>query len=293
MLNQFLQHLLIERGLAKNTILAYSADLDRWQDFMKARGITDLVKVTKEDVLAYREFLSENFAPTSTARQLAAVRSFYRFLMDEGYDPEDFLTELKPPKLAKGLPKAISISEVTRMLESFSEDDPVQVRDRAILELMYGTGARVSEITDLNVDDVADPEMIRLTGKGNKQRVVPVGSFAKDALEAYLVRVRPHLVEIAKRSTPALFLGVRGARLSRNSVWKIISDAAERAQISAHVSPHTLRHSYATHMIQGGADVRVVQELLGHASVATTQIYTQVTIDNLREAYAQSHPRAR
>lgn len=293
MLNQFLQHLLIERGLAKNTILAYSADLDRWQDFMKARGITDIVKVTKEDVLAYREFLSENFAPTSTARQLAAVRSFYRFLMDEGYEPEDFLTELKPPKLAKALPKAISISEVTRMLESFSEDDPVQIRDRAILELMYGTGARVSEITDLNVDDVADPDMIRLTGKGNKQRVVPVGSFARDALEAYLVRVRPHLAEIAKRSTPALFLGVRGGRLSRNSVWKIISDAAERAQISAHVSPHTLRHSYATHMIQGGADVRVVQELLGHASVATTQIYTQVTIDNLREAYAQSHPRAR
>lgn len=293
MLNQFLQHLLIERGLAKNTILAYSADLARWQEFMNERGITDLVKVAKADVLVYRDFLSENFAPTSAARQLAAVRSFYRFLIDEGYEPEDFLTELSPPKLAKGLPKAISIFEVERMLDSFSEDDPVDIRDRAILELMYGTGARVSEITDLNVDDIADPEMIRLTGKGNKQRVVPVGSFARKALDSYLVRVRPHLAEVAKRSTPALFLGVRGGRLSRNSVWKIISDAAERAKISAHVSPHTLRHSYATHMIQGGADVRVVQELLGHASVATTQIYTQVTIDNLREAYAQSHPRAR
>lgn len=293
MLEQFLQHLLIERGLAKNTILAYRADLQRWQEHLEAAGKTDLVRATKDDVLKYREFLANNFAPTSVARQLAAMRSFYRFLMDEGLEPEDFLAELSPPKLQKGLPKAITISEVTRMLESFSDEDPIQVRDRAILELMYGTGARVSEITDLNVDDVADPEMIRLTGKGNKQRVVPLGSFAREALDAYLVRVRGGLASAAKQSTPALFLGVRGKRLSRNSVWKIISDAAAKAKISAKVSPHTLRHSYATHMIQGGADVRVVQELLGHASVATTQIYTQVTIDNLREAYAQSHPRAR
>jgi integrase/recombinase XerD len=223
---------------------------------------------------------------------LSAVRGLERFLVDEGELVADATREVRPPKLPGRLPKAITIGQVEALLVATDGDEPEHLRDKALLELLYATGARVSEIVDLNVDDVLDAEAIRLRGKGNKQRIVPVGSYARAALDAYLTRVRP---EISRRgrATPALFLGVRGARLSRQSIWLIIKAAAEIAGLTAHISPHTLRHSFATHLLQGGADVRVVQELLGHASVATTQLYTQVTADTLRDMYVSAHPRAR
>ena len=237
----------------------------------------------------------DGLASSSMTRALSTLRSFHRFLVAEGLATTDPTGSVIAPGRTQRLPKALSIEQVTSLIESTPLDTPIGLRDRAILELMYATGARVSEAVDLVVDDVRDDavlDVITLTGKGNKQRIVPVGQFARDALEAYLVRGRPAL--LAKgRGTPALFLGARGGPLSRQNVFLIIRAAAERAQITAVISPHTLRHSCATHLVRGGADIRVVQELLGHASVATTQIYTLVTRDALTEAYRTAHPRAR
>jgi integrase/recombinase XerD len=200
--------------------------------------------------------------------------------------------EVKPPKLGSSLPKAISIEQMAAVLAATDGDDIQSLRDKALLELLYATGARVSEAVALNVDDVIDGEVVRLFGKGSKQRVVPVGSFARAAIDAYLVRARPAL-SVRGRSTPALFLGIRGQRVSRQNAWLIIRAAAEKAKLGQDISPHTFRHSFATHLLAGGADVRVVQELLGHSSVATTQIYTLVTADTLRDMYITAHPRAR
>jgi integrase/recombinase XerD len=221
--------------------------------------------------------------------------------MIEGVTPNDNAARVKPPKPPRRLPKAITVHQIDLLLnssgpEATDEDamaiDPIKVRDRAILELLYATGARVSEVVSLDIDDLVDPTMVRLFGKGSKERIVPVGSYAQRAVEAYLVRVRPVLAKLGK-GTPAVFLNQRGSRLSRQSVWQIITDAAAAANLGAEVSPHTLRHSFATHLLEGGADVRVVQELLGHSSVATTQIYTLITVDALREVYSTAHPRAR
>jgi integrase/recombinase XerD len=232
---------------------------------------------------------------------LAGVRGLHRFWLFESITTGDPSSMVKPPKLPKRLPKAITILEIEKLIEASGPDpkkieagepDLARVRDRAILELLYATGARISELTALNLDDLVDPTMVRLFGKGSKERIVPVGSYAQSSLEVYLVRARPVLVKKGK-GTPAVFLNQRGGRLSRQSAWQIISDAADAAKIQSEVSPHTLRHSFATHLLEGGADVRVVQELLGHSSVATTQIYTLVTVDALREVYATSHPRAR
>ena len=221
--------------------------------------------------------------------------------MIEGVTANDNAARVKPPKPPRRLPKAITVAQIEALLassgpEATDEDamalDPIKVRDRAILELLYATGARVSEVVSLDIDDLVDQTMVRLFGKGSKERIVPVGSYAQRAVEAYLVRVRPVLAKLGK-GTPAVFLNQRGSRLSRQSVWQIISDAADKAKLAAEVSPHTLRHSFATHLLEGGADVRVVQELLGHSSVATTQIYTLITVDALREVYSTAHPRAR
>jgi integrase/recombinase XerD len=214
-------------------------------------------------------------------------------LLEDGIATTDPTLGLTPPKLPKRLPKALSIADVEALLDACAGEDEVSIRDRAVLELLYATGARITEIVSLNVDDITDAEgMVRVRGKGNKQRLVPVGSYARTALDAYLVRVRP-VFSARGSSTPALFLGPRGARMSRQSAWLVIQSAAERAHLAGHVSPHSLRHSFATHLLNGGADVRVVQELLGHSSVATTQIYTLVTADALRESYQLAHPRAR
>lgn len=297
--DRYLRHLAVELGRSPHTVAAYGRDLTGYIAFLDAADIHDLDLVTRDDVERYARSLRERerpFAPTSIARMLSAVRGLHRFALDEGMATSDPSSEVRPPKAPQRLPKAIQIEEVEALLAAAAGDEPQRLRDRALLEFLYGTGARVSEATALDVDDATaalELGLVRLTGKGNKQRIVPLGSFARAALEAYLVRGRPALIE-GRRGTPALFVGARGARLSRQHVWLIIRETGARAHIAPErLSPHTLRHSFATHLLQGGADVRVVQELLGHASVATTQIYTKVTADALRDAYTLAHPRAR
>ena len=302
-IDAYLRHLTIERGMAKNTLAAYSRDLKRYQEYLVALGISEPSEVTKFQVAAFGEQLvtKVGLKATSVARVLSGVRGLHRFWLMEQVTVNDVSATIKPPNPAKRLPKAISLSDVELLLVAAGPEpgdeaaialDPIRVRDRALLELLYATGGRVSEIVNLDLDDLVDKTLLRLVGKGSKERVVPVGSFAQRALESYLIRVRPTLAT-AGRGTPALFLNQRGGRLSRQTAWQIISDAAETAGLNGHISPHTLRHSFATHLLEGGADVRVVQELLGHSSVATTQIYTLVTVDALREIYATAHPRAR
>jgi len=301
-IEDYLRHLTIERGMAKNTLLAYRRDLNIYLEFLARQEISSASEVTEANVKEFAQFLvtGKGLVATSVARVLAAVRGFHKFLLMENLVPDDAAGKVKPPKLPKRLPKAISIAEVELLLKAAGPDpedgvattgDLIRIRDRAILELLYATGARVSELINMDVDDLVDPEIVRLFGKGSKERLVPVGRFAQAALASYQVRVRPDLAKLSK-GTPALFLNQRGTRLSRQSVWQIISDAAKRAKLEREVSPHTFRHSFATHLLEGGADVRVVQELLGHASVSTTQIYTLVTVDALREIYATAHPRA-
>ena len=226
------------------------------------------------------------------------MKSLHRFAVDDGAVVDNAAAGVSPPQAGRRLPKALSLAQVQALLDSPDTTTPAGLRDAALLELLYGTGARISELTDLDVDDVsglsADPEAgLRLFGKGRKERLVPVGSYARSALDAWLVRGRPAMLERARGSTPALFVNTRGARLSRQSAWAVLREHAERAGITAEIGPHTLRHSFATHLLDGGADVRVVQELLGHASVATTQIYTLVTVEHLREVFLTAHPRAR
>ncbi|WP_291050496.1 site-specific tyrosine recombinase XerD [Herbiconiux sp.] len=292
----FLRHVTVERGLAANTVAAYRRDLGRYSEWLREHGIRDAAAVAERDVSAFTQDTrgegGASLSAASVARILSTVRSFHRYLAEEGIVEVDVAHEVKPPKLALRLPKAITIAEMERLLTATGGDDPVALRDRALLELLYATGARISEVVDLNVDDVQDGDMLRVTGKGSKQRIVPVGSFARVALDAYLVRVRP-LFSPRGKATPALFLGIRGQRLSRQGAWLVIQAAASRAGLTTHISPHTFRHSFATHLLQGGADVRVVQDLLGHSSVATTQLYTHVTADTLIDVYQSSHPRAR
>ena len=272
----------------------------KWSSHLTALGIADPAAVREEHITAFLLALREGrdgtpgLAPTSAARAVVAVRGLHRFLALEGEVPADPSAAVSPPRPPGRLPKAISVTEVERLLEAAAVGDPpAALRDRALLEVLYGTGARISEATGLDIDDVATQEgVVRLRGKGGKERLVPLGSYASAALAAYLVRGRPTLAAKGK-GTPAIFLNQRGGRLSRQSAWSILRSAAERAGLGGHLSPHTLRHSFATHLLEGGADVRVVQELLGHASVTTTQIYTLVTVQQLREVYAQSHPRAR
>ncbi|SDH34389.1 site-specific tyrosine recombinase XerD [Microbacterium pygmaeum] len=298
----YLRHISVERGLSAHTVSAYRRDLDGYVQWLRAQGIQDTTEITVELVTGFaaeRASAEPPPAASSLARLQSSVRGLHRFLTREGIETEDPSGRLRPPKAPQRLPKALTITQVEQLLDSSGPppgtDAPTELiglRDRALLELLYATGARVSEVVQLDVDDLAHGDVVRVRGKGSKERIIPVGSFARIALEAYLTRARPQLSRRG-RATPRLFLGARGAPLSRQSAWLIIQQAAERAQLSAHVSPHTLRHSFATHLLQGGADVRVVQELLGHASVATTQIYTHVSVDALRDVYATSHPRAR
>ncbi|MFF2052658.1 site-specific tyrosine recombinase XerD [Leifsonia sp. NPDC058194] len=292
----FLRHVTIERGLSANTVAAYRRDLAVYTAWLQERGVAELREVTSPMVSEFVAHLGTReerpLTASSLARVLSTVRSFHRFLLEEGRVERDVAHEVRPPKLPSRLPKAITIDQVGALLAATDGEEVANLRDKALLELMYATGARVSEAVGLNVDDVIDADIVRLTGKGSKQRIVPLGSFARTAVDAYLVRARP-LLSSKGRATPALFLGMRGARLSRQNAWLIIRAAAERAHLPVEISPHTLRHSFATHLLAGGADVRVVQELLGHSSVATTQIYTLVTADTLRDVYTSAHPRAR
>jgi integrase/recombinase XerD len=294
----FLRHVSIERGLSANTIAAYRRDLASYVEFLAETGISEMSAVSTSDVAAFSQRLRTGERALSTSsigRMLSSVRGLHRFLVDDRVLDADAAAEVKPPKLGLRLPKAITVDQMGTLLRATEGEEPVALRDRALLELLYATGARISEAVGLDVDDVDDMEdsgVIRVRGKGGKQRIVPVGSFARTAIDEYLVRVRP-LWAARGPSTPALFLGPRGARMSRQSAWLAIQAVAERAELAAHVSPHTFRHSFATHLLAGGADVRVVQELLGHSSVATTQLYTLVTVDALRDVYIGAHPRAR
>lgn len=294
--DRYLRHVTIERGLSANTVQAYRRDLDHYLELLERRGVTGADAVAPADVAAFATALRTRaehpLSASSLARVLSSVRGFHRFLVEEGYAPADPSVEVRPPKLPLRLPKAITIEQVEALLAAVDGDDTRSLRDKAILELLYATGARVSELVGLTVDDVADHDVVRLFGKGSKQRLVPVGSYAQAAIDSYLVRARPEL-SARGRATPALFLGMRGGPLSRQNAWLIIRRAAERADLRVEISPHTLRHSFATHLLAGGADVRVVQELLGHSSVSTTQLYTLVTADTLRDMYTTAHPRAR
>jgi integrase/recombinase XerD len=299
----------VERGLSSNTIAAYERDLGRYLGFLAARGAESLREVTPADVAAFSQALSADggggraLAPASAARVVVAVRGWHRFALAEGWVAVDAAAGVKPRATPQRLPKAIAIHEVEALLEAAAMSDGsehgevIALRDRALLEMLYATGARVSEAVGIDMDDVQHDEhngivstSVKLRGKGSKERIVPVGAMAAAALEAYAVRARQALA-VKGKGSPRLFLNLRGAPLSRQSAWAILHAAAQRAGV-AHVSPHTLRHSFATHLLTGGADVRVVQELLGHASVTTTQIYTRVTPDALREVYLTFHPRA-
>ncbi|KAB1865102.1 site-specific tyrosine recombinase XerD [Microbacterium algeriense] len=294
-LDAYLRHVTVERGLSAHTIAAYRRDLEGYRAWLDAEGIADTAEVTPAVIdrfVAERASAEPPPASTSLARLQSSVRGWHRFLAREGIEADDPSGRLRPPKAPRRLPKALTIDQVERLLAAPSAEEPLGIRDRALLELLYATGARVSEAIGLDVDDLSHGDVLRLRGKGSKERIVPVGSYARAAVDAYLTRVRPGLAATG-RASARLFLGARGAPLSRQSAWLVIREAAERAQITAAVSPHTLRHSFATHLLQGGADVRVVQELLGHSSVATTQIYTHVSVDALRDIYATSHPRAR
>ncbi|WP_019924996.1 site-specific tyrosine recombinase XerD [Nocardia sp. BMG111209] len=299
----YLDHMTVERGAARNTLSAYRRDLDRYREFLTQRGIGGLAEVGEGDIGDFMVSLRAGehgyppLAASSAARALVAVRGLHRFAAAEGLAAADVAHPVKPPTPARRLPKALPYDQISRLLDAagggVSDSGPRGLRDRAMLELLYSTGARISEVVGLDVDDLdAADRAVLLHGKGGKQRMVPVGRPALAAVEAYRVRGRPAL-SAHGLGNPALFLNVRGGRLSRQSAWQVLQDAAGRAGIAAAVSPHTLRHSFATHLLDGGADVRVVQELLGHASVTTTQIYTLVTVNTLHEVWATAHPRAR
>ncbi|GAB3943515.1 site-specific tyrosine recombinase XerD [Corynebacterium tapiri] len=295
----WLDHLAVERGLSANTLSNYRRDVQRYVDWLSAVGIDSLQDVTEKHVESYVADLRSGrscgtpLAASSAGRALVVARGLHRFALAEGAIAVDVTAEISPPATGQHLPDTLSIAEVEKLLTAVGEGEsagPLEIRDRALLELLYGTGARISEVIGLTVDDVAEMDgYIRVRGKGNKERIVPVGGAATEALEAYVVRARPVL---ATGASHALFLNTRGNTLSRQSAWAVIKSAAQRAGISKDISPHTLRHSYATHLLEGGADVRSVQELLGHSSVTTTQIYTHVTADNLRSVWRESHPRA-
>jgi integrase/recombinase XerD len=296
---RYLDHLTVERGLADNTLAAYRRDLARYAAFLRERGVHDAQDVDDRTVAAFVARLSaathgdgRPYRASSVVRALSAVRSFHRFLLREGEAERDPAAAVVRPRLPRSLPRPMPVEEVLRLLDAPSPGDPAGLRDRAVLETLYGAGLRVSELTGLDVDDVDLEEgSVRVFGKGSKERDVPLGRFATDAIAAYLRRTRPGLATTRSRS--ALFLNLRGGRLTRQGVAGILAKAVRGAGIERRVTPHTLRHSFATHLLEGGADVRVVQELLGHASVATTQVYTLVTREHLREVYYTAHPRAR
>lgn len=294
---EYLSHLSVERGLADNTMRSYRRDLRRYLAFVTAHGHTEPSSILEADVAAFLAALRTGDADhqplgtSSAARTIVAVRGFHKFLVRERLVQNDVTAAVKPPRPPSRLPKALELSQVESILDAAgAAGTTLSSRDRALLEVLYGTGARISEAVGLDLDDLdLDEGTVLLRGKGGKQRIVPLGSFAAAALGDYLTASRPALVS---RSEPAVFLNARGGRLSRQSAWTVLKKSAERAGVSVDVSPHTMRHSFATHLLDGGADVRVVQELLGHASVTTTQIYTLVTVDKLREIYATAHPRA-
>jgi len=294
----FLNHLQIERGLAANSIAAYRRDLEKFKMFLNGN---ELSKVTPEVITAFETSLRQvNLSTPTINRADSTLRSFFKHLAQE-YEIADPTLEISASKSARRLPKALTYDQIMSMINAaLRESDPITLRDQAMLELLYSSGARVSELIGINMNDLSTVNSaggvittLKLRGKGSKERIVPLGSFATAAIENYCVRVRPGLLAKNPKNNSALFLNSRGGRISRQSAWQMVLDAASAAGITEHVSPHVFRHSYATHLLDGGADIRVVQELLGHASVTTTQIYTLITIDKVRESYSMAHPRAK
>jgi integrase/recombinase XerD len=298
-IRRFLDFLSVERGLARNTLEAYRRDLARYAAFLRSRGLTDAIRADETAVSEFVGSLSgteyatgRRYRASSVARALAAVRTFHLFLLREGLATTNPAEGVVRPKVARTLPRPLTVAEMEAILSAPSAGDSAGMRDRAVLETLYGTGIRVSELVGLDVDDLdLDEGSVRVLGKGGKERVVPVGRLAVSALSTYLTRARPAMA--TNRSGAALILNQRGGRLTRQGTGNILKDAAARAGLSKRVTPHTLRHSFATHLLEGGADIRVVQELLGHATLSTTQIYTLVTGERLREEYFAAHPRAR
>ena len=298
---QFLVHIGIERGLAKATVSAYESDLNKYVAWLQTHGITKPDDIAKQDVEDYIATLdADGESARSKARRLASIHEFHRFALAQHAVSADVAASVKAPKGASVLPDVLSVDEVSRLLDAAAvggSTDPVVLRDKALLEFMYATGCRVSEAVGTNLDDIdLEEKVVRLMGKGSKQRLVPLGSYARNSVVVYLNAGRGELERRSTAKVPerrALFLNKRGKRISRQSVWEIVKTAGERADITKPLHPHTLRHSFATHLIQGGADVRTVQELLGHASVTTTQIYTHVSPEALIETYLTAHPRAR
>ena len=294
----FLNHLQIERGLAANSIAAYRRDLTKFALFLNSKPLSE---VGPEIISEFENSLREaKLSVASINRVDSTLRSFFKHLQQE-YGYADPTLEIAPSKAARRLPKALTIDQIVSMIDAaHREGQPITVRDQAMLELLYSSGARVSELIGININDLSSIETddgvittLKLRGKGSKERIVPLGSFASKAIDNYMTRVRPELAAKSTKPNSALFLNSRGLRISRQSAWQMVLDAADAAGITEHVSPHVFRHSYATHLLDGGADIRVVQELLGHASVTTTQIYTLITIDKVRESYSMAHPRAR
>ena len=296
--SSFLNHLQIERGLAVNSIAAYKRDLSKFNAFLNGSALNE---VTPEVINTFESSLREaKLSVASINRIDSTLRSFFKHLQQE-YGYADPTLEIAPSKSARRLPKALTIKQIVSMIDAaYREGDSITLRDQAMLELLYSSGARVSELIGININDLstvqtADGEIttLKLRGKGSKERIVPLGSFATKAISDYVVRIRPALSSKSSKPSAALFLNSRGGRISRQSAWQMVLDSAKAAGVTEHVSPHVFRHSYATHLLDGGADIRVVQELLGHASVTTTQIYTLITIDKVRETYSMAHPRAR
>jgi len=300
-LADFFNYLSIEKGLASNTISAYRLDIEKFFHYLSTNQLS-LENVTPEQLSFYVAWLRgmENtefkFGESSIARNIISIRSYFTYLAKE-HKFNNPSSNFKPPKIGKRLPKALTIDQVMSML-NIAGTDLISSRDKALVELLYATGARVSELINLNTLDISTADTqagttttVKLKGKGGKERVVPIGSFAVAAVNDYLIRSRPSLLKVSTQK--ALFLNQRGGRLSRQSAWNLVAKAAERAGLSDQVTPHSMRHSFATHLLDSGADIRVVQELLGHSSVTTTQIYTLITIDHLRESYANAHPRSK
>ena len=298
--SSYLDQLRIERGLSSNSISAYARDLQKFEAFLDTNK-RDFERLSPRDLTDFEVSLkSLGLALSSINRTLSAVKGFYKYVSLE-FDISNPTLEIVSAKIARKLPKALSVEEVTKLIESAKrEGDAISLRDFAILELLYSSGGRVSEIVGVNTSDISisktadgDVTVLKLRGKGSKERLVPLGKFAVAAIEDYFTRTRPALAAKNSKSEPALFLNARGKRLSRQSAWQIVLDAAIDTGLEGKVSPHVFRHSYATHLLDGGADIRVVQELLGHSSVTTTQIYTLITIDKVRETYSTAHPRAK
>ena len=297
--SSYLDQLRIERGLSSNSISSYARDLNKFEEFL-AKSRKDFAELGPQDLTDFEVSLkARGLALSSSNRTLSAVKGFYKYAGLE-FDISNPTLEIVSAKIARKLPKALSVDEVTKLIESAKrEGDPISLRDFAILELLYSSGGRVSEIVGVNAADISisqtadgDVTVLKLRGKGSKERLVPLGKYAVAALEDYFTRTRPALASKNSKSEAALFLNSRGKRLSRQSAWQIVLDAAVATGLEGKVSPHVFRHSYATHLLDGGADIRVVQELLGHSSVTTTQIYTLITIDKVRESYSTAHPRA-